>query len=59
MVYGLIQSKESSLSEWIPHVFTKAKKAKSTERRFSRWLQNDKIETANIYDPVIKKSLQN
>jgi hypothetical protein len=58
MVYGLIQSKESSLSEWIPHVFTKAKKAQSTERRFSRWLHNKTIETANIYDPVIKKALR-
>jgi hypothetical protein len=53
MAYGLIQSKESSLPEWIPYVFTKAKKAQSTERRFSRWLHNDKIETENIYDPVI------
>lgn len=58
MVYGLIQSKESSLSEWIPHIFTKAKKAQSTERRLSRWLHNDKIKTANIYDPVIKKALR-
>ncbi|NOQ35394.1 MAG: transposase [Methylococcaceae bacterium] len=57
MVYGLIQSKESNIPEWIPFVSTKAEQAQSTERRFSRWLYNDNIETANIYDPVIKKAL--
>ena len=58
MVCGLIQSKESNLPEWIPFVFTKAQQAQSTERRFSRWLHNDNIETANIYDAVIKKALR-
>ncbi len=58
MIYGLIQSKESNLSEWIPFVNSKAKKAQSTERRFSRWLHNGNIKTENIYDPVIKKALR-
>ena len=57
MVYGLIQSKESNLSEWIPFVRSKAQKAQSTERRFSRWLYNDNIQTVSIYDPVIRKAL--
>ena len=43
MIYGLIQSKESNLSEWVPFVNSKAKKAQSTERRFSRWLHNSSI----------------
>jgi len=58
MVYGLIQSKESNLTEWIPFVISKAQRANSTERRFSRWIHNNKINTKNIYDPVIKKALQ-
>ena len=57
MVYGLIQSKESNIPEWIPFVCTKAQQAQSTERRFSRWIHNENIKTANIYDPVIKKAL--
>jgi hypothetical protein len=57
MLYGLIQSKESNLSEWVPFVNSKAKKAQSTERRFSRWLHNGNIKTENIYDPIIRKAL--
>ena len=58
MIYGLIQSKESNLSEWVPFVNSKAKKAQSTERRFSRWLHNGNIKTDNIYDPVIKRAVR-
>ena len=54
MVYGLIQSKESNIPEWVPFVFSKAEQAQSTERRFTRWLHNSNIETENIYDPVIQ-----
>lgn len=58
MVFGLIESKDISLPEWIPFVHTKAKKAQSTERRFSRWFHNDNIEVADIYDPLIKQALR-
>ena len=57
MVYGLIQSRESNIPEWVPFVFSKAEQAQSTERRFTRWLHNSNIETENIYDPVIQKAL--
>jgi hypothetical protein len=58
MALGLIESKDINLPEWIPFVHSKAKQAQSTERRFSRWLHNDNIEVANIYDPLIKQALR-
>jgi hypothetical protein len=58
MVYGLIQVREINLPEWIPFVSSRARQAQSTERRFSRWVNNDKIEVANLYDPLIKQALR-
>lgn len=58
MIYGLIQSRESNIPEWIPFVSSKAQQAQSTERRFARWFHNDNIDVANIYDPIIKKALR-
>ena len=59
MVYSLIQVKEINLPEWIPFVKSRAKKAQSTERRFSRWVHNKNIEVADIYDPLIKEAIKN
>ena len=43
MVSSLIQSGSSNLSEWLVYVQSRAKQAQSTERRFSRWLKNERI----------------
>ena len=59
MVYSLIQVREINLPEWIPFVKSRAKKAQSTERRFSRWVHNENIEIADIYDPLIKEAIKN
>jgi hypothetical protein len=58
MVYGLIQVREINIPQWIPFVQSRAKKAQSTERRFSRWLYNDSINVANIYHPIIKQAIK-
>lgn len=58
MVFGLIQSKDINLPEWIPFIHSKAKQAQSTERRFSRWFHNANIDVAAIYAPLIKRALR-
>jgi hypothetical protein len=58
MVYGLIQVRKINIPEWIPFVQSRAKKAQSTERRFSRWLYNPSIDVADIYDPLIKYAIK-
>jgi hypothetical protein len=58
MVFGLIQTQDINLPKWIPFVFSRAKKAQSTERRFSRWFHNANIEVADIYNPLIKQALR-
>jgi len=57
MIYGLIQVREINLPEWIPFVSSRARKAQSTERRFSRWVNNDRINVEDIYSPLIKQAL--
>ncbi|MDM8564821.1 hypothetical protein QUF74_04130 [Candidatus Halobeggiatoa sp. HSG11] len=49
MVYSLIQVREINLPEWIPFVKSRAQKAQSTERRFSRWVHNENIEIAILF----------
>lgn len=58
MVYGLISIKDINLPEWIPFVQSRAQQAQSTERRFSRWFHNSRIDIAMIYDPLIKNALK-
>lgn len=58
MVFGLIQTHDINLPEWIPFVHSRAKKAQSTERRFSRWFHNANIDVAAIYAPLIKQALR-
>jgi len=54
MIVGLIHSKTISLPEWAPFVDSRAQYAQSTVRRFSRWLNNERIKTHMLYGPIIQ-----
>ena len=57
MLVGLIKSHTVSLPEWTPFVDSRAQFAQSTVRRFSRWLNNERIDTAELYGPIIQEAL--
>lgn len=56
MVVGLIWSGKISLPEWVPYTMTAALAA-STQRRFSRWLHNGRIEIHSLYKPLIHQAI--
>lgn len=55
MVIGLIQEGSIHLSAWIDHVDSRAVFAQSTQRRFSRWLHNGRIQVYRAYAPLIRR----
>jgi len=57
MLVGMIKSKTISLPEWAPFVDSRARFAQSTVRRFSRWLNNRRIKTDELYRPIIRSVL--
>jgi len=57
MMIGLICSKTVSLGAWVPFVVSRAHYAQSTVRRFSRWLDNNRIKPQPLYGPLIEQAL--
>src|SRR2546428_8245825 len=57
MMVGLISSKTVSLGAWAPFVVSRARYAQSIVRRFSRWLDNNRIKPESLYGPLIEKAL--
>jgi Transposase DDE domain len=57
MMLGLICSKTVSLGAWVPFVVSRAHYAQSTVRRFSRWLENNRIKPQPLYGPLIEQAL--
>lgn len=57
MIVGLVMSEKMGLTHWIPYVQSRARFAQSTQRRFSRWLHNDKIGVNELYGPIIQTAL--
>ncbi len=57
MMVGLISSKTVSLGAWTPFVVGRAQYAQSLVRRFSRWLDNNRIKPASLYGPLIEQAL--
>jgi len=57
MMVGLISSKTVSLGEWAPFVVSRARYAQSIVRRFSRWLDNNRIKPEPLYGPLIAQAL--
>lgn len=56
MIIGLIWSGKISLTEWVPYTVTTAL-ASSTQRRFSRWLHNKRIQVNSLYAPLIHQAI--
>ncbi len=54
MVVGLIRSEKISISAWVPYVESRAFYAQSTQRRFQRWIYNDRINVHELYAPLIQ-----
>jgi hypothetical protein len=59
MVVGMIESGKSNLTHWISSVETDAVYAQSTQRRFSRWIHNSRINPTYLYGPLITWALSN
>src|SRR5713226_502071 len=57
MIVGLISSKTVSLGAWAPFVVSRARYAQSIVRRFSRWLDNNRINPEPLYGPLIEQAL--
>lgn len=57
MVMGLLSSGWIALSEWTPFVVGRALLAQSTERRFSRWLSNPRIDVLRLYAALLRPVL--
>ena len=57
MMVGLLQSEKVSLTAWIPFVQGRAKMAQSIQRRFTRWLHNERIQVNELYGPLIQAAL--
>lgn len=58
MMMGLICSKTVSLGAWTPFVVSRAQYAQSVVRRFSRWLDNNRLKVEPLYGPLIEKALE-
>jgi len=57
MLVGLLQSGMISLNQWAPFVLGRAEFAQSTVRRFSRWLDNERIVVHRLYGPLIQAAV--
>jgi len=57
MVVGLIRSGQVSLTAWIDYVQSSAVYAQSTQRRFSRWLCNERVQEHSMYEGLIRYAL--
>jgi hypothetical protein len=57
MMVGVIQSGKIGLNAWVPYVHSRATYAQSVVRRFARWLDNPRIQVADLYGPLIQQAL--
>lgn len=57
MIVGLILSSSISLTGWIPYTISRALQAQSVQRRFARWLDNDRLDVHFLYAPLIQEAL--
>ena len=56
-VMGRLSSGGIALSEWTPFVVGRALVAQSTERRFSRWLWNPRIDVLRLHAALLRQVL--
>lgn len=57
MVIDLVESEKIGLTHWIPFAEVQAKMAQSVQRRFVRWLENERIEVHELYGSLIQNAL--
>jgi Transposase DDE domain len=57
MVSALIYSGQLSLPAWEPYVPSRATKAQSVERRWRRWLGNERVRVSRLYLPLVMAAL--
>jgi hypothetical protein len=57
MVIGLVCSECINLPKWTVYIRSRAVFAQSHQRRFSRWLQNPRINAQKLYSSLIAKAL--
>ena len=58
MVSALICSGQLSLPAWEPYVPSRAQKAQSVERRWRRFLDNERIRVSALYVPLVLTALR-
>lgn len=58
MVTGMLLSRRSTPSFWLPHVHSRAAFAQSSERRFQRWLRNKHLHPSLLYGLIITRALR-
>ena len=59
MIIGLIQSGTISLSEWECYIPSRATKAQSFERRWQRFVGNQRIRVRSLYVPLVLGAIKN
>ena len=59
MIIGLIQSGKISLSEWECYIPSRARKAQSFERRWQRFVSNQRIRVRSLYVPLVLGAIKN
>lgn len=59
MIYGLICSGKISLSEWECYIPSRAIKAQSFERRWQRFVSNQRIRVRSLYVPLVLGAIKN
>ena len=57
MVVGVIKSGKIGIPDWTPYVESRAQYAQSTQKRFHRWVYNDRIDVNELYGPLIQEGL--
>lgn len=57
MLVGLMLSSSISLTGWIPYTLGRALQAQSVQRRFARWLNNERVDVHGLYAPLIQEAL--
>lgn len=57
MLIGLMLSGTISLTAWIPYAQGRGKFAQSAQRRYIRWLENEHIQVAELYRPLIREAM--
>jgi hypothetical protein len=59
MIIGLIHSGKISLSEWECYIPSRATKAQSFERRWQRFVSNQRIRVRSLYVPLVLGAIKN